>query len=71
MVGVVAVAARLEADASTAPSTSGSPRISAIWSFGVALGDVDRLAAEALGLREALVDQVADDHDRGAQQQRQ
>jgi glycerol kinase len=37
---------------------------------GVALGDVDRFAAEALGLREALGNEVAHEHDGRAQQQR-
>ena len=38
--------------------------------LGVALGDVDGLAAEAARLRQALGDQVADDHDRRAEQLR-
>ena len=36
----------------------------------IPLGDVDGLAAETLGLGEALRDHVADDHHRGAEQLR-
>jgi hypothetical protein len=68
--------------ASTAASTSGTPRTARLEAdrvdrgvdlgdaedlldlvLRIALGDVDRLAAEALGLRQPLRDQVADEHD--------
>ena len=38
--------------------------------LGIALGDVDRLAAERACLLEPLRNQVADDHDGGAQELR-
>ena len=46
------------------------PRSCSIWSRGSPFADVDGLAAEATRLREALVVQVADDHDGGAEQLR-
>jgi hypothetical protein len=56
--------------ASTAASTSGTPRICSIWSRGVPFGDVDGFAAEGCGLGQAVRVQVADDHHRGTEQLR-
>ena len=70
MVGVGAVAAGLEADGVDGGVDLGHAEDLLDLVLRVALGDVDRLAAEALGLLEALRDQVADEHHRGAEQQR-
>ena len=67
--GVVAVAARFEADAidGAIHFRHADDLLDLLGQRGV-LAEVDRLAAEALGLREPLGDHVADDDHGRAQQ---
>src|SRR5690606_13918750 len=67
-VGVTAVAAGLEADAvHRAVDLRHAEDLLDLLGQVAVLGEADRLAAERLRLVEPLLDHVADDHDRGAE----
>src|SRR5688572_4478892 len=68
VVGVRAVAASLEADGIDRRVHLGHAEELLDLVLGVALGDIDRLAAEATRLLKSLRDHVPDDHDRRPQQ---
>ena len=68
--GLLAVAARLEADGVHGAVHLRHAEDLLDLVLGLALGDVDRLAAERARLLQPLGNQVADDDHRGAQQLR-